>query len=536
VENKVIYPRRLSDIWYLDNNGSIVLFYDKKLLIDKYVLNEIGSFIWKNCDGDISNYQIAQKLHDVVAEENIKIEKVERDVNEFLNDLKSKELLDWENDDNIDVLLIVPPFPELYSPLALKSPEYSAPPLGLAYIAAVLINNNYKVEIYDMHINALMVEDVIKKYKNAKPKIVGITSTTPTYPNAIRIAKLLKAYDENIVIVVGGIHVTCLPEDAMKLNCFDYIVIGEGEYSMLDIVNYHLKGKGEIKKISGLVYKDEFGKYIYNKKNKVDKNLDKLPFPARQLLELDLYYQKGSIISSRGCVYNCTYCSCPSITEKIYRMHSVDYVLNEIQYMQKIYNIKYFDFHDDTFNLKHERIDEFVKKIKERKLSFSWGCFCSVKNFTYELAKEMKASGCDVIQFGVESGNQEVLNKIKKNITIKEIEDAVKSAKKAKIKKISCGFIIGHSCDTEKTINETIKFGKRLSSLGATRLSISILTPYPGTEEYARMNENGLKILIEDWSQYIFSKVVMETKYLKKEKIRELYAKAVDQFLNVIEY
>lgn len=528
----VIYPIRISELWFVNDDKNTVLFSDKDLLLNNYQLNEVGSFIWRLCTGNYSNIEIAKFLLQSIEGSKPEFEEVLNDTNVYLVKLKQNYLVNWINEEDLDILLVVPPYPVLYSQKAIKTPEYSAPPLGLAYIGAILKKENYKVAIYDMHIDAAFAEEIITEYRKSKPKIVGITSTTPTYPNAIRIAKLLKAYNPEVITVIGGAHATSLPEQCAEIDAVDFVVIGEGEQPMLDLANALLREKGDPLTVQGIAYKDSAGIIKFTPPTLKPKNLDYLPYPARELLKMDLYYQKGSIISTRGCPYDCTYCACPLITGRKYRKHSVDYVLDEIEFVQMKYGINYFDFHDDTFNLITERVLEFSSKIIERKMNFKWGCFCRATNFNYPIAKAMKDSGCEVVQFGVESGNQEVLDLVRKKATLQEIEDAVIAAKKAGISQIACGFIIGHSADTEESANDTIEFGVKLAKLGATRLAISILTPYPGTEEFIEMERNGITLLTSDWEQFIFSRVVLETKNLKKEKLRELYAKGVYKFLD----
>lgn len=385
-----------------------------------------------------------------------------------------------------------------------------------------------------MHITAGQPEDIIKEYRTKRPAVVGITSTTPTYPNAVKIAKLLKAWDKNVVTVVGGVHVTCLPEEALKENAFDYIAIGEGEQIMLEMADALIRGKNNPNEVKGIAFKDSSGKNIFNDSAEKVENLDSFPYPARELLDMEKYFKKGSIIASRGCPYSCTYCACPVITGKQHRVRSIGHVLDEIEFVKNKYNINYFDFHDDTFNLNKKRVLEFCNEIKNRNMNFKWGCFCRATNFSYNIAKAMKESGCEVIQFGVESGNQYILDSIRKKATLEEIEQAVISAKKAGVSKISCGFIIGHSSDTEATVNDTIQFGEKLAKLGANRLAISILTPYPGTDEFLHMEENGIKLLTVDWEQFIFSRVVIETKNITSEKLKELYAKGICRFLDAV--
>ncbi len=531
--SKIFFPIRLTDLWLKNENTSLIsLYLDKHLRLTNYHLNEVGSFIWENCTGEYSNEEIAKKLIDELDGEKPDFVVILSDINNYLIELKDNELVNWENEDELDVLFVIPPYPNIYSSKAIKNPEYSSPPLGVAYLAAVLKQNNFKVEIYDMHIKALQPEDIIKQYRNSKPKIVAISSTTPTFPNALRITKLLKAWDNNVITVIGGAHATSSPTECISSKSVDYVVIGEGEITMLDLVDSLIKGSKILSEVKGIGYKDIYGNVQISESQIRILDLDTLPYPARELLDIESYYQKGSIVSSRGCPYNCNYCSCAVIAGHTYRTHSVDYVLGEISFLIQKYGFKYFDFHDDTFNLFPKRVFEFCNEIERKNLKFKWGCFCRVTNFNDLMAQAMKKAGCEVIQFGVEAGNQKVLNSIRKKIRLEEVENAVIAASKAGIKQVACGFIIGHSVDTEETANETIDFGIKLAKLGATSLSISVLTPYPGTEVFNSLIENGIKLVTNDWEQFIFSRVVIETENISKEKLRELYAKGVSRFID----
>jgi anaerobic magnesium-protoporphyrin IX monomethyl ester cyclase len=529
---KIFFPIRLTDLWLKnENTGLISLYSDKHLRLINYHLNEIGSFIWENCSGEYSNEDITKKLIDKLDGTKPDFATVLSDINNYLIELKDNELVNWENEDELDVLFVIPPYPNIYSSKAIKNPEYSSPPLGVAYLAAVLKQSNFKVAIYDMHIKALQAEDIIKQYRKSKPKIVAISSTTPTFPNALRLTKLLKAWDDNIITVIGGAHATSSPEECISCKSVDYVVIGEGEITILDLANSLIKGSLNTLEVKGIAYKDIYGNIQFTESQVKISDLDTLPYPARELLDIESYYQKGSIVSSRGCPYNCNYCSCAVIAGHTYRTHSVDYVLKEISFLIQNYGFKYFDFHDDTFNLYPKRVFEFCLEIEKRNLNFEWGCFCRVTNFNEEMAQAMKKAGCEVIQFGVEAGNQKILNSIRKKIRLEDVENAIIAASKAGIKQVACGFIIGHSDDTEETANETIEFGLKLAKLGATSLSISVLTPYPGTEVYNKLDKNGIKLITNDWEQFIFSRVVIETENISKEKLRELYVKGVYSFI-----
>ncbi|MBF0567496.1 MAG: cobalamin-dependent protein [Nitrospirae bacterium] len=525
-------PFRLTELWHEDKeSGTVVVFSDLNLSLSSQQLNEIGSFIWKLLDGKHSVRDIALSILSECEGEKPEYQSVRDDVIAFVGQLRDKGLVQWDDGDSVDVLLVMPPFPSVYASKSIKTPEYSAPPLGLCYLASVLRLNGFTVSILDMHQNAKLPEDIISECRKLRPKILGITSTTPTYPNAELIARLAKAFNSNVVTVIGGAHATCLPDECLKSGAFDYVCVGEGEYTLLELTEALVRKTGDALTIPGLVTLDSNGDIQSNGVRERVSDLDSIPWPARDLLDLDSYYQKGSIISSRGCPFNCNYCACAVISGRTYRTHSVNYVLNEIQAVSAKYGYKYFDFHDDCFNLDSQRVFELCSEIKNRKMEIEWGCFCRAAQFTPTMAKAMAGAGCKVIQFGVESGNQTVLTKIKKSTTLKQIEDAVIAANEAKIKQIVCGFIIGHPQDTEDTVTDTINFGLRLSELGATRLTLSLLTPYPGTEVFLNMKQYGITLLEEDWEKYTFSRVVMETRNLPKERLRELYSIGIGLFL-----
>ena len=370
----------------------------------------------------------------------------------------------------------------------------------------------------------------MEECRRRHPAMVGITATTPSYPNAERVAKFVKAYDNSIVTFVGGPHATCSPLQCISSKAINYICIGEGENTARELADALLRGTVEIASIQGLGFMSDAGPVITAKRHPCE-NLDTLPLPARSLLDLSSYSQKGSIVSSRGCPVGCEFCSCAAIVGKTYRPRSISYVLDEVEHMVREYDCHFFDFHDDTFNLYPSRVFEFCASLKERGLNIAWGCFCRAAQMTDKMAKVMADAGCCVVQYGVEAGNDHMLQAVGKKTTVKQVEDAVRAAVVAGIEQVVCGFIIGHAEDTEKSVRDTIDLGVRMSDLGATRLVLSLLTPYPGTVVYEERSQKGIKLLTDDWEQYTFSHVVAETENLNRDQLRELYFEGVAKFL-----
>ncbi len=377
--------------------------------------------------------------------------------------------------------------------VALILPEWkienSYPPLGLAYIAAVLEKDGHDVKIFDLtldHDRSLenKMDDIIK----FSPDIIGISAMTHSYSNATKIALYLKTMT-GASIVFGGPHPTIMPEDVLKNEFVDFVIIGEGEETFSKICqNFQRK---DFKGIDGLCYKDN-GKNVIQYKNNFIQDLDKIPFPARNLLELDQYKliddrgnQMITIMSSRGCPYGCTYCY-KGLFGKMYRQRSPKNIIDEIKYCIEKFGKRSFYFIDDLFTLNTKRVTELTRAIKDERLNIRWQCLARVNNATPEMFAQMRSAGCYEVHFGIESGNQNILNRVKKGITLQQVIDAVKYCKDAGIKTKGY-FMIGMPGDTIYSINDTLNFAKELD---LDDVMFSITTPFPGTELWDKIDKN----------------------------------------------
>ncbi|MEI6150577.1 MAG: PqqD family peptide modification chaperone, partial [bacterium] len=504
---------------------------DARVVVDELHLNGMAGNIWRLCDGTRTVEKIAREIRSSCTGSPPPYETVLGDVVRFLESAHTKHWITWPEARSTDVLLVVPPAPSGYSTEAVKTPEYSAPPLGLCYIAAVLREGGFRPAILDLHQAGGHPEDVISACRRYNPAIVGITACTPSFPNAERVARFVKAWNKDCVTVIGGPHAVGAPEECVETGVFDFVCLGEGEHAMLDLTTALLKTGGAPKTIPGFAFKSSVATLKRSARRPRLARLDSLPLPARDLIDLDNYAKKGALISSRGCPIGCVFCACTSIVGRTYRVHSVGRVLDEMEQLVGQNKTRHFDFHDDTFNLYPQRVFEFCRAMADRRMDVEWGCFCRAAQMTPPMAKAMVKAGCRVIQFGVESGNAAVLRSLNKKTTTDQIEQAVRAAAKAGVEQIVCGFIIGHASDTPDSIRDTIAFGLRLRDLGATRLTLSLLTPYPGTQVYNRRQELGIRLLTKDWEQYTFSRVVMETANLRTEELRRLYCEGVLCFM-----
>lgn len=393
-----------------------------------------------------------------------------------------------------------------YSAAAKASILY--PPLGLCYLASSIKNEGHEVKIIDAEIEGMSIKEVVEEAKKYSPDLIGITSTTPIFPKVRQLAETLKkALDTPIVL--GGPHITVMPGQTMEENeCFDFGVYGEGEKTICALIR-ELQGKKKFENIRGLMYRKD-GNVVKNKPRQLEQNLDSIAFPDRASLKLNEYLWsvpgKGivkfaSIITARGCPFNCIFCSQRAILGSKVRFRSPENIIKEIEEIVKKYKIKHFVFLDDTLTLDRNRIMELSKLLIEKSLDISWEGWTRANTIDKEMLTLMKKSGFVRISFGIESGNEEILKIIKKGITLKQLRDAYKLTKEIGIEARGTA-MIGHPFETKSTVNDTIKFIRSLD--GCDQIYLGISTPYPGTELYkmAINGDGGLKLLTKDFSSF----------------------------------
>lgn len=395
------------------------------------------------------------------------------------------------------IILINPPFEEQYSVGTSKSIKYVLnviPPLGLAYLAAILEKNNFKVNIIDCTIEPL--GEAFKKIIYENPQIIGLTATTPTFESVKFIAQKIKADLPKTMIVIGGAHVTAMPYQTMETNCFDIGVLGEAEETFLELVRQITEnGVFNLSAINGLIIKED-GKYTFTPKREFIKNLDAVPYPARDLLPpLSRYrptpasYKRlplGVIISSRGCPQQCTFCD-RAVFGNYYRARSAENVLGEFDELVDKYGAREVRFFDDCFALDRARVYKICSALAKRKPLIPWTCLTTVASVDRDLLKAMKASGCWQVLFGLESGDEEMLKVLKKGVVLQQNVNAVKWAKEAGLN-VRADFIVGSPGETKESLEKTLRFAvnARLDYAHFNKF-----VPYPGTELYARLMQEG---------------------------------------------
>ena len=399
------------------------------------------------------------------------------------------------------------------------------PPLGMAYLAAVLLNNGINTQIIDANALRMSSKEILKNIARTKPDIVGLSAVTPTIYQTHKLAGSIKRILPKVKIMLGGVHASVLPKDTLKrFNSFDVVVINEGEMVISDLVKVLFIGKS-LKNLKGIAYRDSKGNIKINKENTFMENLDKIPFPARHLLPMKLYSSVVSdkfttMIAMRGCYANCNYCSVPFFSGKRIRRRSPSNIIKEMEHCHKEFGIKHFSFLDDTFTTDKRWVHEFCYAISNSKINkrITWMCLTRADNIDEFLLKDMKNSGCIKIEFGIESGSQKILDFSKKGLDKAQIRKAFNLAKKVGIPTL--GFIIlNMPLEDENTIKETKKF---ILDIDPDFLQVSFATPYPGTdlETYAKKENLSLE---QDWSKYVFLKnITMENKNIPKKRLLKL--------------
>ncbi|MBU4445764.1 B12-binding domain-containing radical SAM protein [bacterium] len=438
--------------------------------------------------------------------------------------------------------LIDPPdyAPELFSnkEIARTTEMHEVyPPLGLSYIAATLIQNGMDVSLIEARTRNLSHDEVIEEVEEEVPQFVGITAITPRINSALYLARKIKEINPDIKVILGGPHIHFEHKTVINNNSVDFCVRGEGELTTLDLINCIVRG-GDLSGINGITFK-QGNDIIVNPDRPFVRDLDTFAFPARELLHNPAYHglwTEGQtfspVLATRGCPYHCAFCAAPAIWGRKHRRRSVKNVLNELEQIYQDYGVRYIRFLDDLLIVNKKWTTDLCRGITERGLDgLTWACDGRVGLISEELLYEMKNAGCRVIFYGIEFGNQGILDFCKKGFTIKQVYETIEMTAKVGISSYGY-FMMGYPTETVETIEETINLSKDLAlNYGMDSAGFSIVTPFPGTAlfEYCRKNKM-LKTL--DWSRYSYQlqKGVIELKHISDEKLYELYERVLYEF------
>lgn len=421
------------------------------------------------------------------------------------------------------VCLINPPW-DLKRGSIWTQVKSSMPALGILYIAAYLEREKIDVDIVDFQANLMSWEQIEQKIKTGEYDYYGITSTTPIVYNGYRIADIIKRCHPRSVVVMGGVHPSAMPEEALARPSVDYVVRGEGEEAFLSLV----KGVAP-EQISGISYKTQTGVAHFGPAGFM-KDLDLLPFPAYHKIDFSLYrpavgaYKRLPAINmatTRGCPGKCTFCNSASVK---LRRRSAAHIYAEIEMLSKKYGMREICFYDDTFTVYPENIRELCDRLIGGGIDVTWSCFARTDCVNLEMLRGMKRAGCHQVMYGIEAYNEQILKNIKKTISHEKNRAAIQMTRKAGIT-ARCTFMLGNPGETVATIDETIAYAIDLNPDIAL---FNITIPYPGTEMYEWAKANNY-LISHDWNDYDLSEPVMIlpgfTADLLKAKYKEAFRK-----------
>lgn len=423
-------------------------------------------------------------------------------------------------------------------------------PLQLAYLGAVLQDSGYDVKIIDALAEGwrnrieqengiirmgMSRQEIKSQIQKVNPDFVGITVPfSLQIASAYEVASVVKEIDSDIEVCLGGSHPSALPEECLRNPNVDFVVVGEGEETVVQLVDC----MNSPKEVKGIAYKKE-SKIVVNERRKPISDLNSIPFPARHLLPMETYFEASKelcstrerlhigknnrwtpLFTSRGCPYNCVFCSAHVVMGRRWRERSAENVVDEIEEVIQKYRINHVDVEDDNFSLDKKRVIQICELILRRGLDFEWALPNGVRADTLdrEVLKAMRKAGCNEIWVAPESGNQYVVNHIiGKKLDLRTVEKSIVRARKEGIR-VGCFLVIGLLGETKSQIEETMRYGAKLKKLGANRFCVSIATPIPASRLFEQVQERGVGL---DYNNLYFNEVCVPSEEYTSEWLIE---------------
>lgn len=438
----------------------------------------------------------------------------------------------------MNIALILPPCTqeEIFGRLSGGNPIL--PPLDLASIASYLEAEGHSLRIYDCFADNITLDQLMGLLGEQKPQLVGITVdlpslSSPLLPQAYHVARLLKRKSNpNVRVALIGVFPTKFPHQVLEKEEVDFVMLGEAEMTFAELC-LALENKGDFQNIKGLGFKDQSG-IVTNPRRDYLKDLDILPLPAYHLLPINKYRfcptsrklrRQMSIISSRGCPYSCSVCYAPMFSRRQWRAHSPEYIIKNMDYLNKHYGIEDFQFRDEIFTLNRNRTIQFCSLLKKHKKKYSWNCYATFHTVDDDLVCIMNDAGCYQIDLGVEVGTSSILKKYK-NLSIDLVRQRMKMMKRIGME-TRLFFIIGPPSETTQDVERTIELAIELDP---DYVLFTPSAPYPGTELYDQLSQRG--ITLPDFEKKIFvsGKAICDLPGFKKEYIDKMVTAAYKRF------
>ncbi len=406
------------------------------------------------------------------------------------------------------------------------------PPLGLLSIASMLKMHGYNVEIIDLSVKNCRTEDINEIIESIRPILIGFSVYTENVDATFNMCRYFKRRYPDIPIVLGGPHPTLEPEYCMRKRYVDFISRGDGEQSALELLEAIRTDQRLIrfKDINGLIYLDQNGQYQYGGERRNLENLDLLPVINRDFIPEAYESITPTVYSSRGCPGRCIYCAAPSMSGGKYRIRDIENVFLETMLVTKRCSGSREIFYiDDTFTVFRDRVERFIELCDNSSTKIIWRCESRVDALfkSSDLLEGMKRAGCQRIQFGIESGNQAVLDKIRKNMKLSEAREIVDKTIQCGIP-VAASFMFGHYCDTVETMNDTLLLMEEFKRKYGSMIDVvyGLNTPFPGTYQYDNLEKLGMHFTVQSYAQLDMYGPVIKTENFDAKTQLDFYARA----------
>jgi radical SAM superfamily enzyme YgiQ (UPF0313 family) len=405
------------------------------------------------------------------------------------------------------------------------------PPIGLLSIAAYLETQGIHVEIMDCYGAPTSIEEHARDIVSRRPDVVGFSCTTSSFLEGYAIAGRVKELAPDVRIVFGGAHACSVGVSLLdSFPAIDFLVIGEGEVTFAELM---ASGFGNVGTVPGVGYRLE-GKGTLSGIRENIPDLDSLPFPAYHLLadfprryNLPLFsYPKApntSIISSRGCPYQCSYCD-RSVFNRGFRFNSPEYIVEHLRYLNRNFGIRHVFFYDDLFTFDRKRVERFCVLMEEKRVPVTYNCIARLEHVDAELLGLLKRSGCWQVNFGIESGDPEILARHRKMYDLDLVRSKLGMVREAGMR-VKGLFMLGLPGDTEESIRRTIDYAL---SLPLDEINVTKFTPFQGAPAFRTIRDHGE--FTEDWPLMNCINFVFIPRGMTRERLEELYDEFIRRF------
>ncbi|MDD5438629.1 MAG: radical SAM protein [Candidatus Omnitrophica bacterium] len=404
-------------------------------------------------------------------------------------------------------------------PMTFNRRENLEPPLGICYIGGMLKTmKGAVVHLKDFEVADYSPESLRAYLAERSIDVVGVSFRTASYGSAKRFVTDVKSFRRDIFVAAGGHHATAFPRETLADMRCDAVIVGEGEYAFKDVIG-RLQERASLAGVPGVVFRDADNRVIANPPRQPIENIDDLPWPSRELLDLGSY-NVMTLLTSRGCPFDCIYCD-KGVSTRAVKYRSADGIFEEIRYLVSTLHKNRLYVVDDHFFLNKKKLREVLDRIIREKLPVQWTCQARVDGITADILAAAREAGCEQIMFGIETGDESELKYIRKSSTLKQAEEAVRLTKKAGIR-ARANFMLGFPVSTKETVKNTIRFARRIKPDIVRFFAVS---PLPNTDLWDDIYGKGVIPPWVKWEELDFFKPSFNIKDLPREEL-SLYVTA----------